>query len=244
MPRTPQLDRARVPARGDRSENMPIMMSIEPLTLVHHADRRVGHRRGVRLAGHPGPPRPVSRRARKKIGAVHGERLRSLPGLGRQAARGISGAERRRSQDQQRNVPLRLAETPHARSAHPEAAGRHRRAGKKGDRGTCSRRWRRRWSRSTARSKTPSAAASRLGAQLMQRIVSLDTAGQGLARRDAPRLTPTPSSAPGVPRPAWGELQLKRVVELAGMIVLSTATFMEQAHDSGKTDDARITVPT
>src|SRR5262249_27463717 len=53
------------------------------------------------------------------------------------------------------------------------------------------------------------------GAQLMQRIVSLDTAGQSL--RDETRRLTDALKRPGV-RGRWGELQLKRVVELAGMV--------------------------
>src|SRR3954470_2735059 len=53
------------------------------------------------------------------------------------------------------------------------------------------------------------------GAQLMQKIASLDTAGQGL--RDETRRLTDALKRPGV-RGRWGELQLKRVVELAGMI--------------------------
>src|SRR5438128_4196464 len=53
------------------------------------------------------------------------------------------------------------------------------------------------------------------GAQLMQRIVSLDVAGQSL--RDETRRLTDALKRPGV-RGRWGELQLKRVVELAGMI--------------------------
>jgi DNA recombination protein RmuC len=53
------------------------------------------------------------------------------------------------------------------------------------------------------------------GAQLMQRIASLDTAGQSL-REETRRLTDA-LKRPGV-RGRWGELQLKRVVELAGMV--------------------------
>jgi DNA recombination protein RmuC len=52
-------------------------------------------------------------------------------------------------------------------------------------------------------------------AQLLQRIVSLDTAGQDL-RAQTGRLVDA-LKRPGV-RGRWGELQLKRVVELAGMI--------------------------
>ena len=53
------------------------------------------------------------------------------------------------------------------------------------------------------------------GAQLMQTIASLDTAGQGL--RDETRRLTDALKRPGV-RGRWGELQLKRVVELAGMV--------------------------
>ena len=56
---------------------------------------------------------------------------------------------------------------------------------------------------------------SESGAQLMQRIASLDTMGQGL-RSETARLVDA-LKRPGV-RGRWGELQLKRVVELAGML--------------------------
>jgi DNA recombination protein RmuC len=72
------------------------------------------------------------------------------------------------------------------------------------------------------------------GAQLMQRIVSLDTAGQGL--RDETRRLTDALKRPGV-RGRWGELQLKRVVELAGMI--EYCDFTEQ-HTIQGDDDARI----
>jgi DNA recombination protein RmuC len=72
------------------------------------------------------------------------------------------------------------------------------------------------------------------GAQLMQRIASLDTAGQGL--RDETRRLTDALKRPGV-RGRWGELQLKRVVELAGMI--EYCDFMEQ-HTVQGGDDERI----
>jgi DNA recombination protein RmuC len=72
------------------------------------------------------------------------------------------------------------------------------------------------------------------GAQLMQRIVSLDTAGQSL--RDETRRLTDALKRPGV-RGRWGELQLKRVVELAGMI--EYCDFSEQRTVQGD-DDARI----
>src|SRR3954471_6455137 len=72
------------------------------------------------------------------------------------------------------------------------------------------------------------------GAQLMQKIVSLDTAGQGL--RDETRRLTDALKRPGV-RGRWGELQLKRVVELAGMI--EHCDFMEQ-HTVQADDEARI----
>ena len=72
------------------------------------------------------------------------------------------------------------------------------------------------------------------GAQLLQRIASLDTAGQGL--RDETRRLTDALKRPGV-RGRWGELQLKRVVELAGM--LEYCDFMEQQTIHGG-DDERI----
>jgi DNA recombination protein RmuC len=53
------------------------------------------------------------------------------------------------------------------------------------------------------------------GAQLLQRIVSLDTTGQEL-RAQTGRLVDA-LKRPGV-RGRWGELQLRRVIELAGMV--------------------------
>src|SRR6267143_5702382 len=73
------------------------------------------------------------------------------------------------------------------------------------------------------------------GAQLMQKIVSLDTAGQGL-REETRRLTDA-LKRPGV-RGRWGELQLKRVVELSGMI--EHCDFTEQRTIQGGDDEARI----
>ncbi len=61
------------------------------------------------------------------------------------------------------------------------------------------------------------------GAQLLERIASLDTMGQGL-RSETARLVDA-LKRPGV-RGRWGELQLKRVVELAGM--LDRCDFEEQ----------------
>ena len=61
------------------------------------------------------------------------------------------------------------------------------------------------------------------GAELMQRIASLDTIGQDL-RGETARLV-NALKRPGV-RGRWGELQLKRVVELAGM--LDRCDFEEQ----------------
>ena len=73
------------------------------------------------------------------------------------------------------------------------------------------------------------------GAQLMQRIASLDTAGQGL--RDETRRLTDALKRPGV-RGRWGELQLKRVVELAGMI--EYCDFTEQRTIDAGEDDGRI----
>jgi DNA recombination protein RmuC len=72
------------------------------------------------------------------------------------------------------------------------------------------------------------------GAQLMQRIASLDTTGQSL-RSETARLVDA-LKRPGV-RGRWGELQLKRVVELAGMI--EHCDFEEQQTVTG-TDDRRL----
>src|SRR6266536_3778174 len=69
------------------------------------------------------------------------------------------------------------------------------------------------------------------GAQLLQRIVSLDTAGQSL--RDETRRLTDALKRPGV-RGRWGELQLKRVVELAGM--LDRCDFQEQHTIEGDAD--------
>ena len=72
------------------------------------------------------------------------------------------------------------------------------------------------------------------GAQLMQKIVSLDTAGQSL-REETRRLTDA-LKRPGV-RGRWGELQLKRVVELAGMVEYCDFTEQQTLHGE---DDSRI----
>jgi DNA recombination protein RmuC len=72
------------------------------------------------------------------------------------------------------------------------------------------------------------------GAQLLQKIASLDTAGQSL--RDETRRLTDALKRPGV-RGRWGELQLKRVVELAGM--LDYCDFKEQ-HTIQGVDDERI----
>jgi DNA recombination protein RmuC len=72
------------------------------------------------------------------------------------------------------------------------------------------------------------------GAQLIQKIASLDTAGQGL--RDETRRLTDALKRPGV-RGRWGELQLKRVIELSGM--LEYCDFMEQ-HTLLGDDDTRI----
>jgi DNA recombination protein RmuC len=73
------------------------------------------------------------------------------------------------------------------------------------------------------------------GAQLLQKIASLDTAGQGL--RDETRRLTDALKRPGV-RGRWGELQLKRVVELAGM--LEYCDFEEQRTIQSGDDDSRI----
>ena len=64
------------------------------------------------------------------------------------------------------------------------------------------------------------------GAELIEQLRTLDTAGQDLRSQTA-RLVDA-LKRPGV-RGRWGELQLKRVVELAGM--LDRCDFEEQQHD-------------
>src|SRR5207245_8082397 len=80
------------------------------------------------------------------------------------------------------------------------------------------------------------------GAQLMQRIASLDTAGQSL--RDETRRLTDALKRPGV-RGRWGELQLKRVVELAGMV--GNCNFTEQETIAGRQGrirpDVIVTLP-
>src|SRR5207248_6554582 len=74
------------------------------------------------------------------------------------------------------------------------------------------------------------------GAQLLQRIASLDSAGQTL-REETRRLTDA-LKRPGV-RGRWGERQLERVVELSGM--LEYCDFMEQHTIQGPDgEDGRI----
>jgi DNA recombination protein RmuC len=73
------------------------------------------------------------------------------------------------------------------------------------------------------------------GAQLMQKIASLDTAGQTL--RDETRRLTDALKRPGV-RGRWGELQLKRVVELSGMI--EYCDFTEQRTLDAGEDEGRI----
>src|ERR1700681_2682676 len=72
-------------------------------------------------------------------------------------------------------------------------------------------------------------------AQLMQRIASLDTTGQDL-RSQTLRLVDA-LKRPGV-RGRWGELQLKRVVELSGMV--QYCDFVEQPTVSASADDRRM----
>ena len=67
------------------------------------------------------------------------------------------------------------------------------------------------------------------GAQLLQRIASLDTLGQDLRGQTA-RLVDA-LKRPGV-RGRWGELQLKRVVELAGMVEHCDFELQETITDS------------
>ena len=71
------------------------------------------------------------------------------------------------------------------------------------------------------------------GAQLLQKIATLDAVGQNL--RDETRRLTDALKRPGV-RGRWGELQLKRVVELAGMV--EHCHFTEQETIAG--DQGRI----
>jgi DNA recombination protein RmuC len=71
------------------------------------------------------------------------------------------------------------------------------------------------------------------GTQLIEKLASLDSVGQGL-REETKRLTDA-LKRPGV-RGRWGELQLKRVVELAGMV--EHCHFTEQETITG--DQGRI----
>ena len=75
------------------------------------------------------------------------------------------------------------------------------------------------------------------GAQLLQRIASLDTVGQNL--KEETRRLADALKRPGV-RGRWGELQLKRVVELAGMV--EHCHFTEQQTING--EDGRASGPT
>ena len=77
--------------------------------------------------------------------------------------------------------------------------------------------------RSSARCKDAERRRIQSGSQLLERVVSLDTLGQNL--RDETRRLTDALKRPGV-RGRWGELQLKRVVELAGM--LEHCDFAEQ----------------
>jgi DNA recombination protein RmuC len=71
------------------------------------------------------------------------------------------------------------------------------------------------------------------GAQLLQRIASLDSAGQAL-KSETTRLVDA-LKRPGV-RGRWGELQLKRVVELAGMLDRCDFDEQQTLAVSGNTD--------
>ena len=84
---------------------------------------------------------------------------------------------------------------------------------------------------------------SKDGAELIERLRTLDTAGQDLRSQTA-RLVDA-LKRPGV-RGRWGELQLKRVVELAGM--LDRCDFEEQSTIAGGDDrwlrpDVIVTLP-
>ncbi len=80
------------------------------------------------------------------------------------------------------------------------------------------------------------------GAQLAQRIAALDTMGQNL--RDETRRLTDALKRPGV-RGRWGELQLKRVVELAGMLEHCHFTEQEtmQSENGRIRPDVKINLP-
>jgi len=79
-------------------------------------------------------------------------------------------------------------------------------------------------------------------AQLVQRITALDTMGQNL--RDETRRLTDALKRPGV-RGRWGELQLKRVVELAGMLEHCHFTEQEtlQSENGRIRPDVKINLP-
>src|SRR5712672_591361 len=74
------------------------------------------------------------------------------------------------------------------------------------------------------------------GAQLVERIASLDMMGQGL-RTETARLVDA-LKRPGV-RGRWGEVQLKRVVELAGMVEHCDFDVQVATHAEDGDGDAR-----
>ena len=80
------------------------------------------------------------------------------------------------------------------------------------------------------------------GAQLLERMAALDSAGQGL-RSETARLVDA-LKRPGV-RGRWGELQLKRVVELAGMLEHCHFTEQEtmQSENGRIRPDVKINLP-
>src|SRR5262249_51712104 len=79
-------------------------------------------------------------------------------------------------------------------------------------------------------------------AQIAQRIAALDTMGQNL--RDETRRLTDALKRPGV-RGRWGELQLKRVVELAGMLEHCHFTEQEtmQSENGRIRPDVKINLP-